>query len=101
MPMYLREVNLTEARKQLSSLIREIENQPDVGYQITVRNKIVAELRSPEAARLNSGAALLRAARKAEQFLKGTSRKKDKVSSENVKEYLYGRQSPLLRKRKP
>lgn len=95
---YLREINLTEARRRLSSILREIEAEPDVGYQIKVRDRVVAELRSPASSRgfINSGAALLRAARKAEKLMRGAPKKKDPVTSENYKEYLYGRRSPLL-----
>jgi hypothetical protein len=94
----LREINLTEARRRLSSLVREMEAEPDIGYRIKVRDRIVAELRSPESSRgyLNPGEALLRAARKAEKLMLRAPKKKDSVTSENYKEYLYGKRSPLL-----
>ena len=44
----------------------------------------------------NAGQAMLRAARKAGKLMRGTPRKKDSVTSENCKEYLYGKRSPLL-----
>jgi antitoxin (DNA-binding transcriptional repressor) of toxin-antitoxin stability system len=95
---YLREIGLTEARRRLSSLLREIEAEPDVGYQIKVRDRVVAELRSPASKRgsINSGQALLRAAREAERLMRGMPKKKDSVTSANYKEYLYGRRSPFL-----
>jgi len=95
---YLREITLTEARRRLSSILREIEAEPNVGYQIRVRDKVVAELRSPASNRayVNSGEALLRFAREAEKLMRGVPRKRDSVTSENLKEYLYGKRSPLL-----
>lgn len=98
MQPYLREINLTEARRRLSSMLHEIEAEPEVGYQIKVRDKVVAELRSPAAKRGygNAGEALLRAARKAEKLVRGSSKKKPVVTSENYKEFLYGKNSPLI-----
>jgi hypothetical protein len=94
----LREINLTEARRRLSSLVREMEAEPDIGYRIKVRDRIVAELRSPASSRgyVNSGESLLRAARKAEKLLRPAPKRKDAVTSENYKEYLYGKRTPLL-----
>jgi hypothetical protein len=101
MPPDLRDINLSEVRRRLSSILREIEAEPEVGYQIRVRDKVVAELRSPAPKRGygNAGEAMLRAARKAEKLMRGAPRKKDSVTSENYKEYLYGKRSPLLGRR--
>ena len=98
MPPELRDINLSEARRRLSSILREIEAAPEVGYQIRVRDKVVAELRSPASQRGygEAGEAMLRAARKAEKIMRKSPRKKDSVTSENYKEYLYGKRSPLL-----
>lgn len=98
MQPFLREINLTEARRRLSSILREIEAEPDVGYRIKVRDKVVAELRSPrpKPGYGNAGEALLRAACKAEKLWKPRSRKRDAATSRNYKEYLYGKRSPLL-----
>jgi antitoxin (DNA-binding transcriptional repressor) of toxin-antitoxin stability system len=95
---FLREINLTEARRRFSSILREIEAEPDVGYQIKVRGKVVAELRSPPPKRgyKNSGEAMLQLARDAEKLWPAKGRKKDTVTSENYKEFLYGKRSPLL-----
>jgi len=101
MPPDLREINLSEARRRLSSILREIEAEPEVGYQIKVRDKVVAELRSPAVKRGygNAGEAMLRAARKVEKLMQRVPRKKSQVTSENYKEHLYGKRSPLLRRR--
>ena len=47
----VRDISLTDARKNLSALLREIETDPSAGYRILVRKRVVAELRSPVAAR--------------------------------------------------
>ena len=95
---YLREINLTEARRRLSSILREIEAEPDMGYQIKVRGKVVAELRSPASKRgyENAGEALLQLARDAERLWPAEDRKKDNISAANYKEFLYGKRSPSL-----
>jgi len=99
---YLREINLTEARRRLSSILREIEAEPDVGYQIKVRDKVVAELRSSPSKRgyKNDGEAMLQLARDAEKLWPGNGGKKDGVTSRNLKEFLYGKRSPLLAKKR-
>ena len=45
---FLREISISEARRRLPSLLREIAADPDVGYRILRRNKPVAELCSPQ-----------------------------------------------------
>ncbi len=103
MPPDLRDINLSEARRRLSSILREIEAEPEIGYQIKVRDRVVAELRSPGAQRGygNAGQAMLRAARKAERLMRGVTQKRDSVKAANYKEYLYGKRSPLLGRRQP
>jgi hypothetical protein len=95
---YLREISLTEAGRRLSSLVREMEAEPDIGYQVKVRDRVVAELRSPASSRgyIGSGEALLRMGRQAEKLMRAVPRKRDSVTSENCKKYLYGKRSPLL-----
>jgi antitoxin (DNA-binding transcriptional repressor) of toxin-antitoxin stability system len=43
----LQEISLSDARRRLSALLREIEADPGAGYRILVRKRVVAELRSP------------------------------------------------------
>jgi antitoxin (DNA-binding transcriptional repressor) of toxin-antitoxin stability system len=95
---YLREINLSEARRRLSQLLREIEKDPDAGFQIKVRGKVVAELRSPLPQRGygNAGEALLRAAYQAQRLSGKIAGKKNRAISDRYKEYLYGKGSPLL-----
>ena len=41
-------LSISEARKQLPKMIREIQDKPGTVFKITVRNETVAELRSSE-----------------------------------------------------
>lgn len=90
---YLTAISLTEARRRLSSILREIEADPDVGYEITVRNKVVAQLRRPEP-KINSGAALLKAARMMEKLHPRDPGQAYRNTAANYKEYLYGKKQP-------
>src|SRR5437867_13389488 len=89
----LREINLTEARRRLSGLLREIERDPDIGYQIKVRDRVVAELRSPAgvAGRLSSGAALLELASDIEVLHPRKPGQRLRNIAGNYKEQVYGR----------
>ena len=98
----MKEISLSEARQRLSQLLREIEVDPGAGYRIKIRDKIVAELRSPapKEGAINAGTVLVSAARKAEKILSMKSGRHGRVSSTNYKEYLYGDRSPLLPRRR-
>ena len=88
----MREIRLSEARRQLSRLLRRIEADPEVGYRILVRDRVLAELRSPEPrlGRMNAGAALLKLTQ--ELPLRSPRRAgRAAVTSENFKDFLYGR----------
>ncbi len=97
MSPFLRDINLTEARRRFSSLLREIEDDPDVGYRIKVRDRVVAELRSPAGrpGRISSGAALLKFAREVEALHPVKPGRRLRNISGNYKEYLYGRKRPV------
>ena len=90
-----REINLSEARRRLSALVREIEADPSAGYRLKVRDSVVAELRRPAPGEgcPNAGEALLRAADRIAR-LHRTKPKGPQVTSENYKEFLYGNWPP-------
>jgi len=57
-----RRISISEARSRLSSLIKELQSQPDLVIEITVRDLVVGELRAPSSAKLvRPGSALLKA----------------------------------------
>jgi hypothetical protein len=102
MQPFLREMNLTEARRQLSVMLREIENDPGVGYQIKVRDRVVAELRSPSVrpGTLSSGASLLQFARDMESLHPRKPGRPLHHTAANYKEHLYGAKRPVRRKKR-
>ncbi|MGA3039806.1 MAG: hypothetical protein ABSF54_03330 [Bryobacteraceae bacterium] len=85
----LREISLSDARKRLSGILREIEADPGAGYRILVRKRVVAELRSPAPVRRNNpGAAMLKLALEMEKLSSPRSGKGDDVTAANYKEFL-------------
>ncbi|MCZ7626093.1 MAG: hypothetical protein C3F12_12470 [Candidatus Methylomirabilota bacterium] len=57
-------IPVSEARKQLSQLLKQVQENPDLTYEITVNDIVLGELVTPKGQRrrLGTGAALLRAA---------------------------------------
>ena len=98
---FLRDISLTEARRRLSSILREIEAEPNIGYQIKVRDKVVAELRSPATRRsqTSSGEALLKFAREMEALYPRKPGERLRNISGHFKEYLYGKKRPIRPRR--
>src|ERR1017187_8156664 len=87
----LREISLSDARKRLSEILREIEADPGAGYRILVRKRVIAELRSPAPARRkNPGATMLKLAMELEKLSSPAISGPDEVTAANYKEYLYG-----------
>ena len=87
----LRDISLSDARKRLSAILREIEADPGAGYRILVRKRVVAELRRPAPARpKNPGAAMLKLALEMEKLSSPERSGPGRVTAANYKEYLYG-----------
>lgn len=83
------QIPISEARAKLPGLIKQLQKDPNLIYEITVHQVVVAELKSP--AQLPAG----REAAKElltliDQLPKTRSGQKGRVS-ENVKQYLYSR----------
>ena len=80
-------VSISEARKRLPDLVRQVKREPGTSVEITVRDEVVAELRAaqPEPAPGAAAKALLELMRK----LPRHRGRKTTVSSQ-VKEHLYG-----------
>lgn len=88
----LPEISLSDARRRLSDILREIEADPGAGYRILVRKRVVAELRSPAPARRkNPGAAMLKVALVMERLSLRARREGGDITAANYKEFLYGR----------
>lgn len=96
----LPEISLSDARRRLSALLREIEADPGAGYRILVRKRVVAELRSPAPARRkNPGATMLKLALEMEKLTSPDGRAPQEVTAATYKEYLYG-DKPFARPRR-
>ena len=82
-------LSISEARKRLPELVRQVRKDPDATVQITVREEAVAELRA-----LQPGPEPGEAARKLLDLRKKLAKKGLKTRrtdiSSHVKEYLYG-----------
>jgi len=82
-------VSISEARRRLPELVRQVKQDRGSVVQITVRDEVVAELRAslPEPEPGAAARALLELARK---LPKPRKRRPTDVSA-HVKDYLYGR----------
>lgn len=90
----MRDISLTDARKNLSALLREIEKDPSAGYRILVRKRVVAELPSPVAARpKHAGVTLLKLALEVENQSPREDFGPGEVTAANYKEFLYRNRS--------
>jgi antitoxin (DNA-binding transcriptional repressor) of toxin-antitoxin stability system len=83
-------VSISEARRRLPQLVRQVKQDRGSVVQITVRNEVVAELRAalPEPEPGAAARALLELARKLPKH-----RGRRRNISGHVKEYLYGRKA--------
>jgi len=84
-------VSISEARRRLPQLVRQVRQDRGSVVQITVRDEVVAELRAalPEPEPGAAARALLELARKLPKPPRRRGRPTD--VSARVKEYLYGR----------
>jgi len=78
-------ISISEARKNLPSIVKSLKNSPDTVYQITVHDEIVAEIRTPPKIKPGEAAARLLELRKR----LGSKKYRTKPISENIKEHLY------------
>lgn len=81
-------VSISEARRRLPELVRQVRNDPGAIVQITVRDEVVAELRAalPEP---EPGAAARKLLELMAKLPRPRRRRADVLS--HVKEHLYGR----------
>lgn len=79
-------ISISEARKQLPGIIKKLRESPDMVYQVTVHNKVVAEIKTSPRVKPGNAAKQLLALRK-RTAAKGKSKKHP--ISENIKKHLY------------
>lgn len=81
-------ISISEARKTLPQLLKEIQKEPDKIFKITVRNEVVAEIKAPPMiAEPGQAAKRLLAFRKRHPFVPKT--RPVEAVSENTKRYLH------------
>lgn len=78
-------ISISEARKNLPSIIKKLQKSPDAVYQVTVHNEIVAEIKT--SAKVRPGEAVKRLLALRKKAPKGKSKKYP--VSENTKDHLY------------
>ena len=83
-------ISISEARKRLPELVRQVRKEGGASVQITVHDEVVAELRAalPEPEPGAAARALLELARKLPRARRRRGRPSD--VSARVKKYLYG-----------
>ena len=79
-------IPISEARKRLPGIIKSLKKSPDIVYQVTVHNEVVAEIKSPSAVKPGEAAVKLLEMRKK---LKPKRKGYRLPISENIKEHLY------------
>ncbi len=83
-------ISISDARKDLPKMIRQIQRNPETVFKIAVRSETIAELRAARPM-VPPGEAVRRLIQ-LRKDLSSTVRAKRKVAvSENVKEFLYAR----------
>lgn len=79
-------VSISEARRQLPGIIKKLRASPDTVYQVTVHDKVVAEIKTSPQVKPGEAAKQLLALRK-RTGEKGKAKKYP--LSENFKQHLY------------
>ena len=85
-------VSISNARKDLPKLIKEIEKHPEVVFEITVRNETVAEIRSAKTM-MQPGEAVQKLLRLRKKLSSGSRGQSREPISQKVKDYLYPERS--------
>jgi glycerophosphoryl diester phosphodiesterase len=83
-------VSISNARKDLPKMIKEIQKNPDTVFKITVRNEAVAEIRSAQTL-VAPGVAVRKLIQLRQKFSSHLKGKSKEPISRRVKEYLYVR----------
>lgn len=83
-------VSISNARKDLTKMIREIQKNPEAVFKITVHDETVAEIRSAKAL-VQPGEAVRKLIHLRQKLSHSLSGKTREPISRRVKEYLYVR----------
>ena len=85
-------VSISNARKDLPKMIKEIGKNPEVVFKITVRNETVAEIRSAKTM-VQGGEAVQKLLRLRKKLSSGIRGRSSEPISQRVKDFLYLRGS--------
>jgi len=83
-------VSISNARKDLPKMIREIQKNPETVFKITVRNETIAEIRSAKTM-VQPGEAVRRLIRLRDKLSHLSKDQPKEPISQRVKDYLYVR----------
>ncbi|MEI9479806.1 MAG: hypothetical protein WCO26_24990 [Deltaproteobacteria bacterium] len=86
-------IPISNARKDLPKIIKEIEKNPEMVFKITVRKETVAEIRSAKS-QIEPGEAVQKLLRLRKNLSLGAKGKGKLPVSERVKDYLYNPTKP-------
>ena len=86
-------ISISEARKELPKIIREIQKKPATVFTITVRNEKVAEVRSANMM-VPPGEAVRKLANLRKKLFHPVRKRDQKPVSRRVKDYLYLEENP-------
>jgi hypothetical protein len=81
-------VSISNARRDLPKMIREIQKNPETAFKIAVRNETIAELRSAQTM-IQPGEAVRRLVRLRQKLSLPFKGKTREPISKRVKDYLY------------
>ena len=86
-------ISISEARKELPKIIREIQKKPGTVFTITVRNEKVAEVRSANTM-VPPGEAVRKLANLRKKLFHPVRKRDREPVSRRVKDYLYLEENP-------
>ena len=86
-------ISISEARKELPKMIREIQKKPGTVFKITVRNETIAEVRSANRM-VPAGEAVRKLASLRKKLFHSVGEKDREPVSKRVKDYLYPEKKP-------
>jgi hypothetical protein len=81
-------VSISNARRDLPKMIKEIQKNPETVFKISVRNEAIAELRSARAM-VQPGEAVRKLIRLRQKLVNSFKEKTKEPISRKVKDYLY------------
>ncbi len=81
-------ISISEARKELPKMIREIQKKPGTVFKITVRKETIAEVRSANVM-VAAGVAVRKLANLRKKLFHPVKERRQEPVSKRVKDYLY------------